>query len=375
MSLYWPDNEGQVVKARKLHALVIGVGVYDHLGLGVAKPATVVSGLAPLSTTPLSAARIARWLESEYINPACPLGSIELLLSDPAPALPRADGKTVDIERATMQNITDAFGRWYDRCKADHDNIAFFYFAGHGLSAVIGQFLLPGDFGNPDLPDDWANCIDFNGLQIGMRKCVAQTQLFFVDACRDYNMNALLQTNPHGKALVSSSVQDQVLVSAAYLAASAGRHAYGKAGEETFFCKALIACLNGVAARKPGLEWRVDSASLSSALPAAMAAMAAAENLPLDCECRVQRPAPIHFPNSGAVLVQVNCSPDAVKPESTITVTQGATTLTSPAGESRPWLGKIVAGSATVEVRFSHFPPEVRQIQAAPPTYEVEVAR
>src|SRR5438105_10927373 len=98
MSLYWPTNLNAA--APQLHALVIGVGDYRHLGLGAANPATFLSGLAPLTTTPLSAKRIARWLEREYQNNACPCGSIELLLS-PAETIQRADGSNGAIEEAT----------------------------------------------------------------------------------------------------------------------------------------------------------------------------------------------------------------------------------------------------------------------------------
>jgi hypothetical protein len=125
MSLYWPDKEEDIGVKPQLHALVIGVGEYDHLGLGVAKPARVVSGLAPLSTTPLSAVAVAQWLKGEYKNDTCELGSIELLLAPEAPALPRKDGTKVAIEKAAMKNIEDAFGRWYKRCTADRKNIAF----------------------------------------------------------------------------------------------------------------------------------------------------------------------------------------------------------------------------------------------------------
>ena len=92
----------------------------------------------------------------------------------------------VAIEDATMANIGAAFKRWYGRCHAQKANMALFYFAGHGIS-MISQFLLPADFGNPDEPDDWENCINFSDMQVGMAKCAAQTQMFFVDACRAHS--------------------------------------------------------------------------------------------------------------------------------------------------------------------------------------------
>jgi hypothetical protein len=371
MSLYWPADPNIVEHTSRLHALVVGVGDYDHLGLDAAMPAAFLSGLAPLTTTTLSAKRIARWLETEYQNEGCKLGSIELLLS-PGETLTRADGSTIAVEEATMTQIDAAFNRWFERCNKDKRNIAFFYFAGHGIN-TISQFLLPADFGNPVFRDDWENCINFTNMRIGMARCNAQTQMFFVDACRDAPIAALLQRNPHGKSFVSSTYQDRVDLSAVYFASSEGRQAYGRDGEETFFCKALIMCLDGVAARKAGTKWRIDAASLSSGLVSVVAAMAATENLALTSDCSIQKPVPIHFPGGGKVVIKVDCEPDAVKAEATILVTQGADVLSSPAGESRPWMGRIKAGGAKVEVTFARFAPYVVEDQMTPPTYEVEV--
>lgn len=375
MSCYWPSDPNTIETGQaRLHAFIIGVGDYHHLGLGVANPAVFLSGLAPLTTTPLAAKRLAQWLETHYQNPQCPLGSIELLLS-PAETLKSGDGSPVAIEEATMANIDAAFKRWYARCNAKRENIAFFYFSGHGIS-TISQFLLPADFGNPGLPDDWDNCVDFTSMQVGMAKCAAQTQIFFVDACRDAPIAALMQRHPHGKPLVTSSFQDKVDLSAAYFASSEGRQAYGRDGEETFFCKALIMCLDGVAARKAGPKWRIDAASLSSALVSVMETIGATENLPLASDCRVQKPVPLHYPDGGTVVVKVDCEPEQANAEANISVKQGSNIIhVSPAGQPRPWMGQVNAGKATIEVKFASFLPEIVDDEMTPPTYEVEVQR
>lgn len=375
MSGYWPTDMSAVdTGTPRLHALIIGVGDYYHLGLGAKRPAKLLSGLAPLTTTPLAAKRVASWLTTDYQNPACPLGSIELLLS-PNETFNLKDGSNVAIEEATMANVTAAFKRWYSRCDAQKANIAFFYFAGHGIS-MISQFLLPADFGNPDEPDDWENCINFTDMQVGMAKCSAQTQMFFVDACRDAPVAALTQKHPHGKPLVTASFQDKVNLSAAYFASSEGRKAYGRDGEETFFCKALIMCLEGVAARKAGPKWRIDAASLSSALVSVMEALGASENLPLTSDCRVQRPVPLHYPAGGAVLLKVDCEPDQANAEASISIIQGPRVVHhSQAGNRRPWMGRVNAGNTRVEVTFVNYPSEIVDDDMAPPTYELEVRR
>ena len=103
-----------------------------------------------------------------------------------------------------MVNIKQAFDRWDARCNTHQENIAFFYFACDGLNTV-SQFLLAADFGNPANPDFWENCIDFSGMRSGMHKNAADTQLFFIDACRERLIDALIQLNPHGKPLCSGA--------------------------------------------------------------------------------------------------------------------------------------------------------------------------
>lgn len=375
MSCYWPpDMQAVETGSPRLHALVIGVGNYHHLGLDAQKPSTLLNGLAPLTTTRLAAKRIASWLELHYQNPDCPLGSIELLLS-PTETITRGDGSTVVIEDATMANIGAAFKRWYARCNAQKANMAMFYFAGHGIS-TISHFLLPADFGNPDEPDAWENCINFSDMQVGMAKCAAQAQMFFVDACRDAPIAALTQKNPHGKSLAAASFLDKVDLSAAYFAASEGRKAYGRDGEETFFCKALIMCLEGVGARKAGPKWRIDAASLSSALVSVMETLGATENLPLTSDCRVQKPIPLHYPDGGAVVVKVDCETDQANAEANISVRQGTTLVhKSQAGERRPWMGRVTAGPTKVDVTFANYPPDSIDDEMTPPTYDYEVPR
>jgi hypothetical protein len=376
MSLVYPTAEDEVVTGEgRLHALVIGVGDYDHLGLGVPKPSRLLSGMAPLTITSPAARKIAAWLENHYSNSERPLGSIELLLS-PAGSYTRKDGAAIQIEKATMANIEGAANRWFQRCNASDKNIVFFYFAGHGISAVIGRFLLPADFGNPDLADDWKNCIDAGGLQSGMTKCNAQQQYFFFDACRDAPVSALTQKHPHGDPLVGGAdFDDTVELSAEYAAASEGRQAFGRDGGETFFCEALIMCLEGMgASRRPGTQsWRVDAATLGIGLVSVMQAIAERENEPLSCESRIQKPVPLHFPKSGRVIVKVNFNSETMKNEATITFTQGDRVKVSPAGERRPWVESADAGQAEIKVTYTSFPPDIVSENMPPPVFDLEL--
>ncbi|HVK14220.1 MAG TPA: caspase family protein, partial [Gemmataceae bacterium] len=227
MSLYWSEDEaGAVQPGPRLHALVVAVGGYPYLK----GPQSTVEGrrfgLSPLTTTLHTGRYIAEWLTGGlpgfplpeyklsglklknpkgYHNPDIPLGTVEVVQSpappDPADApskLTRLDGKSVDIGPATMAGIDAAFNAWYARCHARADNVALFYFAGHGLGIPPAQFLLASDFQHPQKIDPWENAIDFTRLRLGMWKCQARTQLFFVDACRERLFEAAMHVDPQG---------------------------------------------------------------------------------------------------------------------------------------------------------------------------------
>lgn len=373
MSLYFSEPAGGAPGPR-LHALIIGVGGYRHLDLNAAAPARILNGLMPLTCTVPAAKSIARWLATEYRNPGCPLGSVELLLSPNESLVPAGSSAPMAIEEATMANITAAFARWQQRCDADPGNIAFFYFSGHGVSG-LRQFLLAEDFGNPMQLNDWENCIDFTGMKSGMRRCRAQTQVYFIDACRDTPNQMLSQLNANGKPLINAAVQDSVPVSAAYYAASEGRHAYGPDGLETYFCQALLLCLRGAAARNVAQSWRVDTANLGSSLPAVVDVLSCKFDQSLTCEVVVQKPALLHFPPDGLALLRVTCLPDKIGAQASIRVTNSGKVDVSPAGERRPWAQQIKAGPTHVEVDFNTYPREVQDPLAMPPTCEVEVVR
>jgi hypothetical protein len=64
-------------------------------------------------------------------NPRAPLGSLELLTSptvdyELSPSLKRP------TEEAVMENVKKAFKRWFHRLDSNPENVAFFYFCGHG---------------------------------------------------------------------------------------------------------------------------------------------------------------------------------------------------------------------------------------------------
>jgi len=349
MSLIWPATEAEVVtNASRLHAFVIAVADYPHLNGGSGPPALEPLGLTQVTTPRFTGLAIADWLLTRYQNPLCPLGSVEMLLS-PNQLVPSPNGP-VPATSATMANIETAFSLWKRRCGTDAGNIAWFYFCGHGVSKDA-QYLLPENYGDPGV-FQWRNSIDFDGLRVGMRSCAAQTQLFFVDACRETPFALLTQLNVQGNPLTSASFADSVSCSAAYYATTPGRQAYGPDNEVTYFGRALLSCLNGVAAIKKGPKWVVDTYSLGNALGQTMAQLARRHRQPLSCNPDPSGMGRINEVQGPRVIAAVSCTSEIADTVADILISQGATTLHSPPGQPKPIVEEVEAGDWTIQVSF-----------------------
>ena len=175
------------------HALVIGVGVYDHLIGGSQTVLDDPYGLGQLAAPPVSAAAVARWLLQDLVNPQTPLASLEVVISAPGPrGYPETSTGSVVVEPATMANIKEAATRWFQRANTNEENVAFFYHCGHGLQSS-DLALLAQDFGSPggDPPKRMDNAYNFHRSYRGMARCAAKGQFFFVDACRQVSSGTL----------------------------------------------------------------------------------------------------------------------------------------------------------------------------------------
>jgi len=347
------------------------VGDYPHLNGGAGSPALDPLGLTQVTTPRFTAPVIADWLMSGYSNPACPLGSLEVLVS-PTAKIPLPGGGSAKAHPATMTEIKRAFATWEKRCSTQPDNIAFFYFCGHGLLKTE-QFLLPEDFGDPGLPNQWENCIDFDGMRLGMRRCKAQTQIFFVDACRETPFGMLTQTNVSGDELISASITDTVTCSAVYYATTQGRQAYGPDNDVTYFGQAVLCCLKGVAGLNKGGKWVVDTYSLGNGLGQVMAQLKRRHKLPLACNPNVSGMAHIHEAATPRVIAAVECSSQAANKVSEIILSRGATLIQSLVGQAKPIIEEVDAGDWLIEVRFpgGQFPGSPPQQHTfLPPVFE-----
>jgi len=252
-----------------LHALIIGVGAYPWLRRGeryVEGAHPRADDFAQLSSPPHSAYALAHWLSTvQSAEAAAPLGSLELLVSA-APGFEHGyESLTVKARQATFGEIRDAFSRWRDRCNENEENIALFYFCGHGYAAGQQEHvLLPEDFGeDPDAFYD--NGIDLVTTMQAVAEFQASTQIFLIDACREELDNSFRGRRGRGLGHPRNPGFDPAPDLAIFHSAQYGRRAFGRPGAATTFTQSLIQALDGLGAVLDD-RWGIDLVSLSAAV-------------------------------------------------------------------------------------------------------------
>lgn len=239
--IYQADNNNNQAQT---HVLIVGVGRYIHLN-GGSSPIDNTMGMGQLQSPPTSARAFANWIETKYNNLISPLGSVELLISDnTSQVYTNRDRKELSIESATLNNVRDAFRNWADRCNSNLNNVAIFYFCGHGIEKNNLALLLE-DFGEYD-GNLFENAINFQANRLGMfTHCKAETQLYFIDACRNRGDNATARIDGElGTTFTRGETNKDCENRLTIMASDSGSAAYGRSTGTTLFTEALIQCLD-----------------------------------------------------------------------------------------------------------------------------------
>jgi hypothetical protein len=259
-----------------LHALIVGVSAYTHLPTRNDPLRPEHLGLRQLSSTALTAYKLYQWLVEHQQSLPVPLATCRLLLSpspDEIAAEPLLNGLA---DPATLDNFLVEAANWRNDASSHQDNVTFFYFAGHGAQRTKDDavVLLEGFGDGIGVP--LKNAVDVNNIFKGMASTdahpnIAQTQLYFVDACRDF-LAAFKNFEPDNTTQVFRVQLTGVDKRTApiFFAAVPGTKALAIRGDQTLFSKALLDCLNGDAGdlrEVNGQErWYVSVHSLNKAL-------------------------------------------------------------------------------------------------------------
>ncbi len=252
------------------HALVIGVGYYHHLPGGKGKQFSQPEGLTQLSSPPHSARAFADWLLKTYHNPERPLGTVDLLLSEPdesSYALP--EGTVKSIKRAKFNQVKQALLDWKARGDTHPDHLMILFFCGHGVARSFATSLLMEDFGK-DEHNPLDTALSFHEFFWGMDTCQARQQVYFIDACRSASPGLITRYNNFtGHAVIpGANIGSGSRVAPIYYSTIAGASAYGRENQTSVYTEGLLKCFNGASSSdldEPNV-WRVDAESIPKSL-------------------------------------------------------------------------------------------------------------
>jgi hypothetical protein len=274
------DNR-QTLQGKGMHALVVGVSDYTYLP----DPQPDVDpdtgfGMVRLASPALSAFRVYQWLSglgglAQALTLAAPLKTCRLLIAPSAlenqrePAL-----ANLAVDLPTYRNFAKAANAWRTDLSNRSDDIALFFFAGHGVhSHTESSVLCMVDYAEPGLPE-LQNCVKVSNLHDGMaatprRRNMAQTQFYFIDACR--NMPEDMKRFAPMPASMALDVElndgPDKRMTPTYFSAAPGGLAVGRRGQISYFCEALLHSLSQ-AAENPDDDqrWPITPNALSSGI-------------------------------------------------------------------------------------------------------------
>lgn len=272
------------------HALIVGVGDYQNLpDHGTPAPAGGFPprwlGLTKLDSAALSAFRIACWLRDHARDLNPPLASIRLLLAPTATEIRQFPELSRSPARFPLLNtFVEEVVAWRNDSKGHGDNLTLFYFAGHGVQRGFPDpehILLFSDFGGNPLRK-LAGTINTTELFNGMKNTDAGRQIYFYDACRLepklLNKEEVINVDTFWDYLPGTHENRKLGV---YHSTRSGQPAYGVPGGHSFFCEALLSCLDAKAAIKPKVDnptnpqkWRITPQSLNKTLSITLAEVA-----------------------------------------------------------------------------------------------------
>jgi hypothetical protein len=256
------------------HVLVIGIGDYPHLVKGSGPLSAYAAGMGQLSSPPVSARAFATWVIQKLDNPARPLGSVALILSESQPTefVNAKTAESFNVPAGTTDEVEKAIADWADRCAANPDNLALFFFCGHGVAEGAVSALLMRDFGAKKT-NAFDGALNLGELLAAMATRLPNRQLFVIDACRvstplsSFNAGrttigrTCLQAEPAGRLTTKDLCLQSVLHSTLE-----GSAAYGRAGKPSMYTEALLKALKGSGGHGGSGEWWIETTSLQTAL-------------------------------------------------------------------------------------------------------------
>lgn len=334
------------------HALVIGVSAYRHFEDGSDPThAGELLGMGQLSSAARSASEFAAWMLREYAHPDRPLSSLRVLLSPSDGEVLHPDIAALGPRPATLANVTEELLEFRAACDASTDNVAVVFVAGHGVQLTnTGAIVLLHDCGGPGLPGLLSGAIDMAGVHAAFdHPGTAQTQFWFVDACRQKPAVARRFETMAG-ALVLDQPAGAARATPMFLSASTGEQAFARVGGVSLFTEALLEGLRGGIAQTPdpGIseQWHVSVLELVRRLRGRVEALAVDEGVEqsVDPAGRLNEALLHEYAVPPDVDVTVSLRPEAATHGSVGSLRHGKLGFVLQDATAWPLQGRFVAG-------------------------------
>ncbi|WP_265944256.1 caspase family protein [Dechloromonas sp. A34] len=246
-----------------VHVILIGVGTFAN-----ARAADLLGDDAPeggfvdLETPLYSVEAFAGWLQMELDVADTPLHTLRVLGSSSRRA------SDLNVSSPTFKNIADEVGEWSDDVDTHEDNLAIFYFCGHGLRIGEMQLLLAEDFGS-NVRAPFEDAIEPELLANAMRQMKGRRQLFLIDACSTEVPFSRRYENVRPRTIVQEVRNENLAKSEQCLirASKLGTRAFGSASGPSLFMDAFLRAMKGAGAvSTPGRQWVISTDMLKMAL-------------------------------------------------------------------------------------------------------------
>lgn len=337
--------------------------------------------MAQLSSAARSASEFAGWMLTHYSHPTAPLASMRVLLSPgPDEVLNAELQQRLPKEfAATGHNAERAIAGFMKDCSSFLDNIAVVYAVGHGVQlSKTGSVVLLEDCGDTQHLTPLKSAVDMACFHAAMNHAgTAQTQFWFVDACRQRPEIAqrfegleagIRLPSPEGFAR-SSTI---------FYAASTGKQAFARIGGISLFTEALLSGLGGriAAAPESGISnrWHVSAIELVRRLPAAVQTLASqeGEEQTIEATGRIQDALFHEYVRVPEVDLQVQLWPEERVEGCKGSLRQGFEIIRDGV-EAWPLRERVAAGIYEMQVIPPRGDPIAQMQRAVPPVFDWQI--
>ncbi|TCQ16678.1 caspase family protein [Rhizobium sp. PP-CC-3G-465] len=184
----WTDGEAA---GNGAHVMIVGVSHYPHLANGsVSELAPDNGGLGQLEASALTAAKIFAALNAMGSIAGCKIKTCRICLSPSQTEQEEVDVLTEGhFSGGGFEEVRNAILGWgtdiHRGGRKKGENVAVFFFSGHGVEHLGAPALLVGDILNPDNTNRNNLAISHDGLVRAVKTLGVDRGLFLIDACRD----------------------------------------------------------------------------------------------------------------------------------------------------------------------------------------------